>query len=487
MAERGNDSDDARPARTADAPWHLPGLGEPPREEMYEGLTRAGARFRTPRMLAAEAAAVARCVREAALTARQERSIEQVVRAVSTAALRLADPDDPIGRCAAATLGWELGWSDELVAETLAAMSGVWSEDALHRLIASEIGDPSVLDRFSVDEPAASGFPPVLHGRARRASGPPLLMIVHAGNVPGVAVTACIRGLLARSGVLSRASADGPSLPALFAAALAEADPTLGDTVATTWWPSDGDAPARDAWVERAGKLVVYGGADAVRAFRTRTPADRQVISYGPRTGVGVVFSDGVSEQAARGLAQDVCAYEQMGCVSPRLVWVLGDATAFGHMLAEALAAEVARVRRPAITASEAVEIRRARATAEFRSDASPEPSGAAVLGPRDLAWTVTIGDMAPAEVESLPRFVPLIPVADSGELRSRLEPLEGLIQALGYAGTEGLDTTAELAAELGISRVAPFGRVAWPPADWRHDGGFQLLPLLDWTDLERP
>jgi hypothetical protein len=26
---------------------------------------------------------------------------------------------------------------------------------------------------------------------------------------------------------------------------------------------------------------------------------------------------------------------------------------------------------------------------------------------------------------------------------------------------------------------------MAWPPADWRHDGRMQLMPLLRWTDFE--
>ena len=65
------------------------------------------------------------------------------------------------------------------------------------------------------------------------------------------------------------------------------------------------------------------------------------------------------------------------------------------------------------------------------------------------------------------------------------LAPLEGRIQSLGYVGTDGIEQMAEEASRLGVSRIAPLGTVAWPPSDWRHEGRFQLLPLLNWTEFE--
>ena len=62
---------------------------------------------------------------------------------------------------------------------------------------------------------------------------------------------------------------------------------------------------------------------------------------------------------------------------------------------------------------------------------------------------------------------------------------LEGRIQAIGYAGSDGLGALAAAASRLGVSRVAPLGSMAWPPPDWRHEGKHQLLPLINWTDLE--
>ena len=85
-----------------------------------------------------------------------------------------------------------------------------------------------------------------------------------------------------------------------------------------------------------------------------------------------------------------------------------------------------------------------------------------------------------------LPRTVWLYAVKDLDELAARLAPLAGRIQSLGYAGEADSEALARLSAELGVSRVAPLGGMAWPPVDWRHDGRHRLLPLLSWTDWER-
>ena len=63
-----------------------------------------------------------------------------------------------------------------------------------------------------------------------------------------------------------------------------------------------------------------------VEAVRASLPADTDLVSYGPKTGVAVVLPE-ASAGAARELARDICAYDQQGCVSPRLVYVVGEST----------------------------------------------------------------------------------------------------------------------------------------------------------------
>ena len=89
-------------------------------------------------------------------------------------------------------------------------------------------------------------------------------------------------------------------------------------------------------------------------------------------------------------------------------------------------------------------------------------------------------------DASTLPRVVYVSAAPNVGDLLTALAPLRGHIQSVGYAGESELDELAKGATLLGVARLAPLGRVAWPPADWRHDGRHQLLPLLRWTDWER-
>jgi len=455
-------------------PWLLPGFEEP--DEWREGRTAAGTAFRVPVVGVAAAQDIAARIRRQALQARRERTTGQVIEAVAAAATRLAG-EGPEGVAARELLRQELGWDAELARTTLRDMAHCWAAPELHRLVDAEVRPAGALDRFVEDETWTGPG-----RRLRRAAGPPVILQVLAGNVPGVSITAVVRSLLVRSGVLCKVAEPEPALLPMFGRLLAEEDELLGRTLAVTWWPG-GEVPAAwRAWVGCAGRVVVYGGDRAVEAVRRTLPASVDLVAYGPRTGIGVILAD--SPDDAAGLARDVWAYDQQGCVSPRLVYVVGrSASDFGGRLAEALEAESRRRPPPAPTAEEAVAIRELRASAEFESYAG-EPSTVRAPG-ESLAWTVLTREQPDVGTDALPRVVQVHRVEAVEHLLDVLAPLEGRIQAVGYSGTEGLDALREGAAELGVSRVAPLGTVAWPPPDWRHEGRHQLLPLLDWTDFE--
>lgn len=458
--------------------WHLPGLDAEP-AEWLEGHTAGGAEFRAPALSASSAGAVAGAIGRAALEARASRTTDEVIRSIANAAAELAG-DGPAGVAARQLLGAELGWSESLARETLEGMARSWTAEALTGLVQTELGGPAVLDGF-VSDPTWTGP----GQRRRRAIGPPIILQVLAGNVPGVAITATIRALIVRSGVLCKLPEAEPGLLPLFARVLAEVDPLLGRCVAATWWSGVTFPAAWREWVRRAGKVVVYGGDTAVEAVRVALPGDTDLVSYGPKTGIGVALRS-TPTAAVSELARDVGAYDQQGCVSPRLVYVVGEPMKpFVDGLAAALAEHSRRHPPPEPTAEEAVAIRAARAEFEFGGYSDGR---SAVAAPGDsLAWTILAAQSPAARTEALPRVVWVHAVPDIEALQEVLRPLDGRIQAVGYSGSEGLEELAALAARLGVSRIAPFGTVAWPPPDWRHEGRHQLLPLLNWTDLEIP
>jgi len=458
--------------------WHLPGLTGAPAEWM-EGRTRTGTRFRAPVLSAAEAGSVADAVLQATLAARRERTVEQIVNEIARAAARLTE-EGLDATTARELLRAELGWSEELSRETLEGMGRAWTVESLTRLVESEFSSFAVLDGF-VTDPGWRGA----GRRSRRAIGPPVVLQVLAGNVPGVAITATIRALLVRSGVLCKLPESEPGLLPLFARLLAEQDPILGRAVAATWWPGGSFPAIWREWTKWAGAAVVYGGEHTLESVRAALPPDTEIITYGPKTGVAVVLPDSPAG-AATELARDICAYDQQGCVSPRLVYVVGESVlAFVLTLAAALEEHTGTNPPPDPSEEEAVAIRAVRTAFEF---GGYEHGRTSVEAPGDaLTWTILIGDDDSVRTESLPRVVWVRSSPSVTSLEDVLRPLEGRIQTLGYAGTDGLEKLAEVGTRLRVGRVAPFGSMAWPPPDWRHDGRNQLLPLVNWTDFEVP
>lgn len=463
--------------------WWLPGLvSQPARDDKNAwsvGSPHAGPEgpvLRAPKLSDSQAGEIARAVRAAAQRARSERSHEQVVRAVSRAALRLADPDDRLGREAHRLLGGWLGWPSPVLRESLEGMSRDWTEESLRRIVADELPHPELLSGFVED---AS-----LPGRRRMATGPPLVLQLHAGNVPGVPVGSAMLSLIARSGVLAKSGSDEPWLLPLFARSLAEVDPLLGECLAVTWWPGESSPPAVAQWVKLSRKVLIYGGDAAVRSIREFVPAETELIVYGPRTGISVLLPDAPREAAGL-LVRDAVAYEQRGCISPRLVYVVGsNPLEVARGIAREMNREADRLGPTPMTEGEAVALRRVRAEWEFEGLGD---GTALALGPVDLGWTVLARATPGIEAQTLPRALWVYGVQDLAELRAVLQPLAGRIQGLGYAGRQEERRLSEMAVELGVSRVCPLGRMAWPPPDWRQENRYRLMPLLDWTDWEDP
>ena len=56
----------------------------------------------------------------------------------------------------------------------------------------------------------------------------------------------------------------------------------------------------------------------------------------------------------------------------------------------------------------------------------------------------------------------------------------------MGVAGAgSDLEELAEELGRIGVSRIAKFSELPFPPSPWHHDGGSPLRDLVHWVDLE--
>jgi hypothetical protein len=356
----------------------------------------------------------------------------------------------------------------------------------LEALVAQELGHAGRLDAL------VSSAPEERHDRAGIAFGPPLLAHIAAGNLPPPTLTSMVLGLLTRSAQFVKCPRRAAFLPRLFAHSLYEADAKIGACLEVAAWPGGSEA-IEDALFAEADCITVTGSDAALAAIRQRLPHGKRLLGYGHRVSFAFIARERLSPAAARRvaaeMARDVGAWDQLGCLSPHVIYVeQGGAIppeAFAALLADELAALEARAPRGPLSLEESAAITSRRTYYEVRAANRSDTRLWASEG--STAWTVVFEDDPEFRVSCLNRFVFVKP-AETLEAA-----LRGAAAVRGQVSTVGLAADPVRAAQLvrelgawGVTRVCPPGRMQQPPLTWRHDGRPALGDLVTWTDWER-
>jgi Acyl-CoA reductase (LuxC) len=332
------------------------------------------------------------------------------VEALVLGARRIADAADPLGKRARA----------ELAASSGLSPAGV--RLALERCLEIRPSDAE-LSKLCASVPAA-----------------PRAHVLLSANVFVAAHRALALALAASEKVFVRPSRREP----LFVQLLNEAAPGLFSIVPEL-------APAADEHV------FAYGSDETLADLRRNLP--RGVVLHAHGSGFGVAILDLESgaerDSSCQKLALDVAAFDQRGCLSPRLVFVRGstaDIRATAVLLAEALAQTEAEIPRGELSAAEQADIVRYRDSAGY----------AATLLPAGL------GFVSSDETLSLPLILPPVGrnlhVLALKDAAAQLGPFAAQIAAIGLAARSDLAT--ELERVLPAARRSVLGQMQRPPFD---------------------
>jgi hypothetical protein len=365
------------------------------------------------------------------------------------------------------------GFSREVVRVGAAHALRDWTGDALRALVRRELGRDTGIG--SRKRTLVGGFDTT--------------SVLLAGALPSPTLLAIVAPLAAGSSVLVRPSSGDPVTPRVVAASIAEVDPTLGECVEVVPFRA-GDLGALDAFL--SAECVVASGSDAtISAIAARIRPPRRFVAYGHRVSVAVLgpgaLTSSVLPELCQRLALDIALWDQLGCLSPLVVYAVAadppglDDLAAG--LASALDQAERQLPRGHVPVAGAAAFARARAEAEVRTAAG---RGLVIHGGPGDPWCVVREDTAEWREAPLYRFVRIHPLADLEGLRSALGALAPHLAAVAIEGF-GADArgAARQLAALGASRVCPPGRMQAPPLGWHHDGQGVLAPLCRFSDLE--
>lgn len=199
-----------------------------------------------------------------------------------------------------------------------------------------------------------------------------------------------------------------------------------------------------------------YGSDPALQSVRSQLPSRVLFRPHGPGIGAALLDEEGCSNRhSAARLAEDIIAFDQRGCLSPRFA-VVAAPPAVGFRLAEDLERELAswhqRVPRGRLSDTELADLTRFSRAMTYAAD---------------YAWSSDAG--AVALVVDRERWI-LPPVGRALLIVCTEEPLELLaahgseLTQVGVACSRVL--TEKIAARLPGARITPLGRMQRPEFD---------------------
>jgi hypothetical protein len=201
------------------------------------------------------------------------------------------------------------------------------------------------------------------------------------------------------------------------------------------------------------GEVHVYGRDATIAAVRAGVAKQVRVRGHGAGMGIAMVGPGAVIEDAARALASDVIAFDQRGCLSPRVALVEGEGRAglFAEALDAALTEAAKRVPRGVLHEDERAEAARYAATMEFAGRAWVRATHVIGLAPRS----------APVVIPPTGRHVHLATIGGDADARAVMESLAAVIVCVG--ADESARATEVAPAH---ARVSALGEMQRPRLD---------------------
>jgi hypothetical protein len=415
-----------------------------------------------------------------------QRSTQSLIGLLCGVAESWRQPDNPFRRLALEQGPAATGFSRTTLANGLDAFFKQLTPENFNALLLQELGHARQMDEFvSID----AGEKP---SRASLVNGPELLVHITAGTIPNPALASIVLGVLTRSAQFVKCARGGVLIPRLFAHSLYEAEAKLGACLEIAEWRG-GQAHIEKALFDEADCVTATGSDETLSAIRRRLPDKARFLGYGHRVSFGYIASEALtgfgSKQVVARVAEDVIAWNQLGCLSPHVIYVerggAMGAEPFAERLADELAAREHSEPRGDIPTEAAAAIASRRAFYEVRAAHSPDTR--CWLSKNSTAWTVVYESDPQFQVSCLNRFIYVKSVKDLTETLHCAEAVRGKVSTVGLAAPD--DRAEELATQLaqwGVTRICPVGEMQHPPLTWRHDGRPALGDLVVWTDWER-
>ncbi len=309
--------------------------------------------------------------------------------------------------------------------------------------------------------------------------------VLAGGTIPMPTLLSSLIPLVLGSPVLLRETSKDPVTGALLARSLAERDAGLARAFDHIEFPAD-DPEALTSFLA-APCIVATGSDETMHAIAARLQGDQRFVAYGHRVSIAILGPQTPSDRdrVVRGLALDVARWDQTGCLSPVVAFLValeeGAQRDLARDIAQALDALATAMPRGELPMSARALHATELASARMRAASDR----AFVCEGRDAV--VVLETDTRARPSPLHRFLRLVPLPSLAALDGAVANLDGPLSNVAIAGFEP-DERIQLASELarrGASRITGPGELQTPPIDWPRDGLPLFTPLARFVQVE--
>lgn len=415
----------------------------------------------------------------------EERTTPSLIRTLSNVAEHWKYPNYPL-RAYTLAKGPEMtGFPAAILEKGLLDFMKELTEENLQALVEQDLGHLRRLDEPCGNESDRSGQ------RMSMAVGPELTLHITGGVLPNGVFTNIILGILAKSAQLIKCASNATFLPRMFAHSIYDTDPKLGACLEIAEW-TGGDKNLEKAVYAEADLVTAMGSDKTIAHIRKQLPQRIRFLEYGHKVSVGYIAKGALQGFGIRSILKkavdDIVAWNQLGCLSPHVIYVEDSPDLppilFAERLAEHLKKREVEQPRGPLSAQQAALITTRRSFYDIR--AAHIPGTVCWKSEGSTEWTVVFEEEPLFQTSCLNRFIYVKRVENIREAIGGLEKVHGRVSTVGLAAspTES-NELVKIFARWGVTRICPLGSMQKPPLSWRHDGRPALADLVTWMDWE--
>jgi hypothetical protein len=391
----------------------------------------------------------------------------------------------------------------QAVARVVEAWAG--ADSPWRRELSKQLANATPLHHDTVDEGLESALRAWDHGRfiacarreiaegaesGRRELAPyACTSVLAGGSIPMPTILSGLLPLVLGSPVLLRETSKDPVTGSLLVRSIADRDAELAECLQIVRFDVEDEAAMNEFL---SAPCVVATGSDAtISGVTRRLGAGQRFVGYGHRFSIAVVGphiadSELGFEESVRGLALDVARWDQLGCLSPVVVFLVGVSATVRVRLASRIAKGLEELSTSMPRGGFPVETLALHASerAEARMRSAVE---GAVEVHEGSDFTVVLEADARSRPAPLARFLRLSPVDSTRALERELAAFVPHLSSAAVGGFDAAESKRLRSAltQLGVSRICAPGRLQTPPIDWPHDGMPVFTPMARFIQCE--